>query len=826
MTGEAADARPRHDHPQSWSFALLLALLALALGTSALPSPLYPIYAQEWHFSPLTTTVIFAVYAAGALAAALTVGPISDAVGRKPVLITALVMILVGLGIFLAATQVWELLIARLIHGAAIGATIVVAGAALLDVRPHDGARNGAVSGASLNAGIAITVLGAACAAQWASYPLRIPYAIVAVIVAVLLVAVIALVEPHSARTGGRVRLQRPSIPHEIRAEFWFAGIGILTSWSVLGVYLSLYPALTQHTTGHHSAIFAGVVISMMAGAASASQWIGGRFAPRATAIAGDLGMVVALGFAVAAVHSGSTVAVLIDALVLGAVFGLAFGGSLRYLSEVAPAHARGQVMSAYYLLGYLAMGVPTVVAGALASRYGTAAIFPWFAAAVALGCLGAALLGLLGDRRARVEELPVILTAEHAATAEAPAYLPPPPDASASPGVVHDYWTALSPQAREELLHARPEWVGNTDGIPPQVRHRVNLLRLGPELIRLQARQAQLFAQIAKHRTRGLFTNEDAEREQVRRKIDDVKMLQHVLRNPWSPEHPDGQMLLMMDMRTGEQGKAVVTNGDPTTAHHVAILVPGMDTSIRGSMVGMLNEGQDMTREARRQLRDAHPGEPEPSIATISWLGYEPPDKDNTRPFAEYFRFGEAAARGRARRGAKDLARFYRGLAVTSTDPAPHFVAFGHSYGSLTQGMALREPGHPIADAVFYGSPGFMAGSESQLGLADGHGYVMEGDRDYIRYFQTRNFHGLRLGFNGPRPTETSLRQLDVGPRTTPDGIAREGAHAHADYPRLGSATGDDGRRIPRTSGYLMARILVGLPLDPSDYRRRPARL
>lgn len=397
-------------HPQRWAFLLLLALLALALGTSALPSPLYPIYAQEWGFSPLTTTVIFAVYAIGALGAALTVGPISDAVGRKPVLITSLVTILVGLGIFLAATQVWQLLLARFLHGAAIGGVIVVAGAALLDVRPHDGARNGMISGASLNAGIALTVLGAAAAAQWSANPLRLPYVIVAVIVVALLAATIALVEPHTGRTGERIRIAKPSVPGEIRADFWFSGIGIMTSWSVLGVFLSLYPALAQHTTGQTSVIFVGCVIAAMAAAASASQWIGGRFSPRATAITGNLGMVVALLLAIAAVHSGSAVFVVLDSLFLGAVFGLAFGGSLRYLADVTPADARGRVMSAYYLLGYLAMGVPTVIAGALASKYGTATIFPWFAIAVALASLGAALLGLFGNRERPIAETPVDL--------------------------------------------------------------------------------------------------------------------------------------------------------------------------------------------------------------------------------------------------------------------------------------------------------------------------------------------------------------------------------------------------------------------------------
>jgi MFS family permease len=59
------------------------------LGTT-LPTPLYVIYQARWHFSPGIITLIFASYAGGVLAALLLAGRVSDQVGRKPVLVTAL----------------------------------------------------------------------------------------------------------------------------------------------------------------------------------------------------------------------------------------------------------------------------------------------------------------------------------------------------------------------------------------------------------------------------------------------------------------------------------------------------------------------------------------------------------------------------------------------------------------------------------------------------------------------------------------------------------------------------------------------------------------
>src|SRR5579871_3744288 len=68
--------------------SLIVALLA----SSAAPTPLYATYQAQGHFTPITTTVVFGVYAMAVLAALLTLGKLSDHVGRRPVLLTALAM--------------------------------------------------------------------------------------------------------------------------------------------------------------------------------------------------------------------------------------------------------------------------------------------------------------------------------------------------------------------------------------------------------------------------------------------------------------------------------------------------------------------------------------------------------------------------------------------------------------------------------------------------------------------------------------------------------------------------------------------------------------
>lgn len=370
---------------QRWAYPLLLVLSGVALGVSGLPAPLYGIYETNWHLSPLATTIVFAVYAVAALAAVLVSGRISDVVGRKPVLLGALVALLIGLGVFLIADSMAMLLLARAIHGVAVGSIVVAGAAALLDLRPDHGVRVGQLSGVAFNIGMTIAIFGSALLAQYAPHPLRTPYAVVAVICLIVGVGVLALREPHTARTRGPIRIARPAVPAEIRADFWFSALGAMASWSVLGVLLSLYPSLAAHHTHIDNLVFGGAVVATTAFAAAMAQLAATRVPARYAAIIGDAGMAAALLLTIPVLltHQG-------------------FGGSLRHLSNVVPPARRGETMSAFYLLAYSAMAVPTLVAGWAATRWELASVFPWFAGIVSAACLGAAVAGLRSIRVAR----------------------------------------------------------------------------------------------------------------------------------------------------------------------------------------------------------------------------------------------------------------------------------------------------------------------------------------------------------------------------------------------------------------------------------------
>src|SRR4051812_36041760 len=92
-SSESAPASAAPDRRRDSRRLLLLVSVNISLlAASSAPTPLYAIYALEWGFTPITTTVVFGVYAIAVLAALLVFGRLSDHTGRRPVLIAGLTM--------------------------------------------------------------------------------------------------------------------------------------------------------------------------------------------------------------------------------------------------------------------------------------------------------------------------------------------------------------------------------------------------------------------------------------------------------------------------------------------------------------------------------------------------------------------------------------------------------------------------------------------------------------------------------------------------------------------------------------------------------------
>src|SRR5919197_1936267 len=112
------------------AYAHVAAVIGLALFASGAPSPLYGTYRELWGFSPLVLTLVYATYVFGVLASLLLAGRVSDEVGRRPVLVTALSILMAATALFSVADSVAWLFAARAVQGVATGLALGAAGAA------------------------------------------------------------------------------------------------------------------------------------------------------------------------------------------------------------------------------------------------------------------------------------------------------------------------------------------------------------------------------------------------------------------------------------------------------------------------------------------------------------------------------------------------------------------------------------------------------------------------------------------------------------------------------------------------------------------------
>jgi MFS family permease len=391
---------PRRQLPTTAAFVLVAFIIGLALYASATPTPLYGVYQAEWHFSTPVLTLIYAVYCFGVLTALLLVGRVSDEVGRRPVLAAALAGLIASAILFLLADSVAWLFAARALQGLTTGTALGAAGAALLDLHPRrDGNHASLINGVVSVLGIGSGALVASILVEYAPAPLETPFLVLLALLGVALAGALAMPEPVERGAGRRVRPQVPRVPAAIRGQFTLSGLGVLASWSVGGLYLALGPALVRDLlhTDNHLAGGAAMLVLCASGAVSQIGWR--AMEARRAASVGAAILAAGMALTIVSISVGSAALFLVAGGVTGAGFGLAFLGALRSLTAVVPAHRRAEVMSAFYVVAYLSISVPAIMAGLAVTELGLEPAARIFATAVALVALTVA----VAARRQRV---------------------------------------------------------------------------------------------------------------------------------------------------------------------------------------------------------------------------------------------------------------------------------------------------------------------------------------------------------------------------------------------------------------------------------------
>lgn len=348
---------------------LVASLVVSFLAASSAPSPLYGLYREAWGFSALTLTLIFSSYAIALLAALLVFGALSDHLGRRVVIVAAVVLEIVSVLLFWQAQSPAWLLAARIVQGFATGIATASLSATLLDLDP---ARGALLNSVTPMFGMALGALGTSALVQYAPQPTRLVFELLLVLLILQALAAVFLPDTLKPRPGAWQSMKpRIHIPSAARATLLRILPLNTAAWALGGFYLSLGPTLAKLVTGQRTHVVGGAAIAtlVLAGAVSI-LYVRARPARPVLLGAASLlsaGLLLTLG----GVHLSSGALFFGGTLVAGLGFGASFNGAVRSLVPLAAAHERAGLMSSFFVLSYLAFSLPAIAAGLCAGLFG-----------------------------------------------------------------------------------------------------------------------------------------------------------------------------------------------------------------------------------------------------------------------------------------------------------------------------------------------------------------------------------------------------------------------------------------------------------------------
>ncbi|MFF0475129.1 alpha/beta hydrolase [Streptomyces sp. NPDC004284] len=343
------------------------------------------------------------------------------------------------------------------------------------------------------------------------------------------------------------------------------------------------------------------------------------------------------------------------------------------------------------------------------------------------------------------------------------------------SPQENADWWNGLTQEQRDEYATLYPASVGALDGIPSAVRDDANRMVLAESKaqyqIDLKGIPAEPFPKMVfgGPRVGMVYSDEwikwDKEYGDRKKHLDSSLQGMNAIEDRFANTGKDGlPEAYLLGFSPEGHGRAIVASGNPDTADHTAVYVPGT-TSNLGNIGGNIDRMSSLWRES-------HAMSPDSTISTVTWLGYDAPqDIVKDAPFSHY-----------ANDGAPAYNTFMEGLEVAQGGPdKSHTTAVGHSYGTTLIGSAARQGTLHADDIVFAGSPGVQVGSAGELDVPKGHVWNEEADGDPVPDIGRWGHGGSQWRLGGGVFLIPSDEVFGANQMTT-DG------HGHSDYWNDGS--------------------------------------
>jgi Major Facilitator Superfamily len=347
--------------PKAMTLFSFAGAILIAASSSAV-TPLYRLYQETMHLTPFWITIVFAVYVASLLAGLLTVGGLSDYVGRRPVILGALLLNAAAMLLFAEARDVGHLILARAVQGLCVGTGTTALGAAILDTSR---ARGPLLNSVTAFLGLMTGSLGAAALITFAPDPLHTVYEVLLGLT-VLLIALLWVMPETAARKAGALASLRPhvSVPRQSRSILLRLTPANVAGWALGGLYLSLMPTVVATAMRVASPWVGGVVVAALMLTAAIAVAAFRNWPARRLILLGTSTLSLGVAVSLFGIQQQMVAALLAGTVIAGAGFGSTFSGVMRALLPTAAPDQRAGLLSAFYVQSYLAFALPAVAAG------------------------------------------------------------------------------------------------------------------------------------------------------------------------------------------------------------------------------------------------------------------------------------------------------------------------------------------------------------------------------------------------------------------------------------------------------------------------------
>jgi MFS family permease len=371
------------------TFIAVITAMTFAASAGA-PTMLYQRYQETFGLTPFILTIVFGAYALSLLGALLTVGSLSDYIGRRPAILAALSLNVAAMGMFIWANSAAVLIAARAVQGFATGLATATLGAAIMDTDPR---RGPLLNSITIFVGLTVGSLGSGALVAYAPDPQQLVYAVLLAMSAAEALLLWYMPETVMPKPGALASLQpRVSVPGPARRALVQVTPIIIASWALSGLYFSLMPSLVRVATGIVSPVVGGLVVSALTCSGAIAVLSLHNMSAHRILSGGIVALVTGVALTLAAVQMQNVSLMLVGTIVAGTGFGAAFSGSMRTVMAQAEGNERAALLSAFYVEGYLSFSLPAILTGLVAPLTGLQLAADAYGAVVILLALGSLL--------------------------------------------------------------------------------------------------------------------------------------------------------------------------------------------------------------------------------------------------------------------------------------------------------------------------------------------------------------------------------------------------------------------------------------------------